>query len=459
MQKFYAAGSLVMLLTITGSTLPGAQKVILTYQDAVKIALTRSPDLKATSAEIARAHAERADSDHILPSNPDLDATYLTGTKGKSPAVIYSPAAALSGSQPLDVPSNAITGPNSQRTHGFEIGITQELDVWGKQKARRNIADISMLQAQATEELTRLQTRAQVRENLMTVAALDEMLDGVHATVTRLRNLRAALGDGFVDPRLGAYASTAFRSDLAGLEADERDLKENSDRSRFALHRILGLTNDDFAAPAPDGIPLPEPPDVDEAIRRAKLKNPERKNLDLQLRKSELNKKSSDLAGLPNPSLFFGVGQNTLGTGNMGLKGPGLENERETTFRFGAKISLPIMDQSKAQVELAAADEAKARAELDRLDSQLELVVRQTHSRYLSLRVALRDLGSVWEARGHLAAIDQAFLAGRISYFDFANEYERLNKMMKRRADTYVSAAQACGALEMLTGQTFDKDF
>ncbi|MBL8020784.1 MAG: TolC family protein [Leptospirales bacterium] len=334
--------------------------------------------------------------------------------------------------------------------------MTQELDVWGKQSARRDAADAAMRQSSLGGEAQRLQTRAEVRLGLMTASSLTEAMQSNAGTLAHLRRIRGASA-GFVDPRMGYYANTVFNSDLAGIESDLRDLKEARDKALLQLHRLIGI-KEEIKPPAPEEIPLPPAPALTELLNRAHEKNPERLAANLALARAESNERLAMLGDRPNPSLFLGAGQNTIGTSNLGLKGPGPENERERTFRFGAKIPIPISKYNDGALEAARQEKRKAAMDLERIETQLDFSVKQTAERYTAYREAICEIGPVGDSGSNLAAIDQAFLAGRISYFDFMGEYERTAKVLKRRADSYIGAAASLGALELLTGQTLDKE-
>ncbi|MCE9600137.1 MAG: TolC family protein [Spirochaetia bacterium] len=449
--RIFCATALLLICSVHG-----AERRTLSYSEAVRLGLANAPELKISESEVRRSNVERQDASHFFPSNPDLDATYISGNKTRSPVVGFSPSTFLKDENPFDLPIEGITGKNRQPLHGFEIGITQELDLWGKQSARREGADAAIRQAAANDEITRLQIRAEIRANLMTVASLGETIQSNSATLAHLRRIRGASA-GFVDPRMGYYAGTAFKSDLAGIEADTRELIETRDKALLSLHRMLGV-KDEFEAPAPGAIPLAAPETLEHLLKLAHEKNPERRAAELALARAETNERFALLADLPNPSLFLGAGQTTIGGSNMGVRGPGPENERETTVRFGAKISLPIQKYSQGQLEAARTEKLKAKMELEKIDSALDLTVKQTYERYTALRNTIRELGTATDAGANLAVIDQAFLAGRISYFDFMSEYERTAKVLKRRSDSYIGAATACGTLELLTGQTMDQE-
>ena len=131
----------------------------------------------------------------------------------------------------------------------------------------------------------------------------------------------------------------------------------------------------------------------------------------------------------------------------------GPEQERERSLRFGIRIPLPVFNRGQGSDRIAMAHEERASANYDQIEPRLESTVRQAHARYINLRSLANQLAvnSATVSRS-IGQIEEAFIAGRISYLDFWGEYDRTLRMVQRYADTLVEAAAACGELELVTG-------
>jgi len=156
----------------------------------------------------------------------------------------------------------------------------------------------------------------------------------------------------------------------------------------------------------------------------------------------------------PDPSLFVIYGRQV--TEAAGRFGP--EREDEQVGRIGIRFQLPV-NSTRGERKAAKADMEKAQADLNHIRATIKSSVITAAQSY-RFQIALLDKLKrvVRHSFESLDQIDRAFINGRISYFDFWNEYDRSNRLMKRYADILVAAATSRGRLEMLIGRTLDKE-
>jgi outer membrane protein TolC len=160
------------------------------------------------------------------------------------------------------------------------------------------------------------------------------------------------------------------------------------------------------------------------------------------------------LLPVPDPSIFIGYGRQIVEA--AGRYGP--EREDEQIGKFGIRIQLPF-NNTKGERTTAKAEIEKAQADVNRIRNTIKNSVMTAAWQYRQLIASLEQLRyGVKHSSETLNQIDQAFMNGRISYFDFWNEYDRSNRFIRHYNEILVSAAIACGQLEMLIGHTLDKD-
>ncbi|MCB1303101.1 MAG: TolC family protein, partial [Leptospiraceae bacterium] len=216
----------------------------LTLDSAIRRALEKSPDLANARADLERAKGEQIVADQPLPSNPELELSAVQGNRKISPSPSFSPQAYLNGSDPIDASVNAITGENRQGISGFEVGLSQPLDVLGKRSIRQNSARASVQQASANYERMRIATIAAVREAYISLQSLRKLRIQMEGRLAHLAWIQRNKGQ-FIDPRLGRYAANAFQNDLIAFRASYRDMQRREADAETGLRALLILPDDE----------------------------------------------------------------------------------------------------------------------------------------------------------------------------------------------------------------------
>lgn len=428
---------------------------VLTYPDALEVAFDRSPDIKLALLDLKKTQWERSALDQPLPANPEAELIAVDGQKRSVPVPSYSTAGALRGDDPFDVSPNSYAGGNKQKVSGFEFGLSQQVDLSGRRCIELKVAESSVEQASNALVRARLSVRGAVRTNLVTWAVMAKLENDLRLRIARLREVRGRKGAAFIDPRLGAYAGHAFTADMSDLEADRQQTQMTRNTARSMLQNLLVIRSDEvISAPNPESILLPVLPSDDVLVAQAAKYNPDMKALGTEMRRKKSAAELTERLNYPTPTLFGSYGQTRFGAG--GPFGPGKEMEK--TARFGIRFTIPV-NNVDGQQKSAQSDLERTQMEMDRLSATLDGSVRSAAARYrdlLKLRTQIRE--GLAASSYALDEIDRAFVMGRISYLDYWSEYDRSNRFLKRYAETLSAAAEACGAVEMLIGQSLDTD-
>jgi outer membrane protein TolC len=448
---------MLMLSGIFTSSFVFAQSAapILSYRKALAIAFERSPDILAAAAELRKTRGLKITADQPLVSNPELEANGAYGARAITPTLSFSPLTALQGGNPFDLSPNKVFGNTTQPIKGFELSLTQQLELAGKKSIVRNMAARAVDRASIAYERARLGVRGAVRANLMTFSAMERLSADLESRLSHLQKIRKRKGADFIDPRLGPYAAGAFTDDLLELEADRLQIEQTARSSKNTLRSLLMIADDvEFRAGNPDEIPLPALPDDQMLVMMARQTSVDLRDAEKALAMARDGARLARLLVLPDPSLFIVYGRQV--TEAAGRFGP--EREDERVGKIGIRFQLPV-NSTRGERVAAKADAEKAQADLNRIRSGITSSVVTAAQSY-RLQVALLDRlkRAVGLSAESLDRIDRAFVNGRISYFDFWNEYDRSNRLMKRYADTLAAAAASRGVLEVLIGRTLDKE-
>jgi NodT family efflux transporter outer membrane factor (OMF) lipoprotein len=364
--------------------------------ELVDAALAHNLDLRAAAAHVREARANRD-----AAFGPRLPQLALTGAASRNE---------LSANGEL--PINRIPG-FSRRFNLFDVGFdaSWELDFWGRNARGVEAADARV--ASATEALhdVQVQTVAEVvrayvdllsaQARLASAARDSEARDQTAALVSaRLKAGDAAKSD----EAMALQQSSAARSELAGLRADEH----------AAAYRIALLT----ARPPEGTVALAEQtgPPVANLVATLDSELPEagvglrsdllRRRPDVRRAERELAAASADVAVaaadyFPRITLQGSIGQQSVGTGN-------LFSGSSARYQFGPSLSWPIFSAGsiRARVKAAGARADAAAAQYEKAvltalsDSETAL------NRYAEAGAQRRDLAS---ARDHSAlALDLA---------------------------------------------------
>jgi outer membrane protein TolC len=447
----------ILILLSSSAILLYSQSIApkLTYAEAIKLAFNRSPDIRVASLELEKARGQKLTASRLLTANPEVEATLAYGIRKILPAPSFSPSAFLQGANPFDLSPNSIFHNLNQSIKGYELVVTQQLEVAGKNLLERKIADCSVDHAIIALERVKLNLRSSIRLHMITLAAMEKLNAEMSSRLNHLRAFWKQKGSTFIDTNLGPYAGRVFLNDMLEMESDRQQVEQAGEISRIALRSLLMIPEDnDFRVGTPESIPLPTIPDDQLLVQLALKSNIDLRDAETSLKMSREEEKLSRLLIVPNPSLFVGFGRQIVES--AGRYGP--EHEDEQIGKFGIRIELPF-NSTRGERISAKAEYEKAESNVDRIRNTIRKSVLNATLIYRQQIASLEQLQyGVKRSSEALNQIDQAFMNGRISYFDFWNEYDRSNRFIKHYNETLISAATACGQLEMLIGHSLDKD-
>ncbi len=403
----------------------------LTLPAALGIALTTHPDLRVAGADLAVAHADSAFA-RVPAFNPQLEFQ------------------AARGGQSL--------GSGSEGT--LDLGVSQELELWGRRAARQSVATSRSLtsaaewraKAQDIESDVRarfehalfLQDRVALADEL---AALDRRV--VLATQARVR-------DGSITPVTGRLTEL----DLLRLEAQGRRVRSDLRQALVALGLAIGQALPDSTrlsgAEAADSLQAPE----DSVVARALRVRSTGEVLRHRIAERQAELVLAEREARPNLTLGLGLTRDRRSFSHGDFSGDptivgGIAGATSTDNLWTARISapLPLWQKNQAARARASAEIGRSEAEYDRyqLRTQLEVLgaVRRFEDAAALYRLYLERSTRV---RQDLVLIHEAYADGRISLDSYLTQKGRLVDTLLGQLEAGDAYWDARGQLEAAVG-------
>ncbi len=349
---------LALAFVLAASAVPaGAQtaagSVPLTLTEALLLAETRSPAVRAREAELAAAEGSRREAASPLFNNPELSVE-RTRRRASAP-------------------------DGNAREWG--LGVAQPIEIGGQQARRREAASASLEALRAEIEDARRQARADATQRFHAVLAVQqrvrleqrsfELFDGTAQAVAKRRS---AGEDTRLDANVALIEAERARNALAVSQEHLIDAKAELAAALQLPPSAVPEVNGDLGVP--NGAPLPY--SLDQLLASAQ-----------SLPKLRALAAREDAArarvGVERASRYPDV---TVGL-NVGREGPGDGRERVTTLsisvplplfkRNDAAIGQALTEATQAEIERASATrdgQAQVWRLWSRLDSQRERVAR-----------------------------------------------------------------------------------
>jgi NodT family efflux transporter outer membrane factor (OMF) lipoprotein len=366
--------------------------------------------------------------------NPNL--RVLAAQVDRAQAAARLAGSALKPTVALGADLSGTAGPDSveQTSVGAGIGISWELDVWGRVQAGANAADESLRATVADFEFARqslvanvaitwyLATELRLQADLAQ-EVVDLLAETVNLVETRQRVGQVGMQDVFLT-----------RADLASAEDALQQAISGQQQARRALEILLGRYPAGEVETATELVPVPPP--IDAGIPSDLLeRRPDVIAADRRVASAFFLTEEARLAKLPSFSLTAGVGGNSDLDGLIGDLAAGLVAPLYTGGALEAQLDIATADQDAAiaaygatvlqaleQVEGSLTDEAL----LERREAFLSQSVNNNKQAYdLALKqynVGQIDLLSVLQmqsrwigARTGLLRVRNARLAERIN--------------------------------------------
>jgi len=403
----------------------------LTLQAALDLAITSHPDLRVAMGDLAVARADSA----------------FAGVQAFNPQVELQTAR---GGQSI--------GSGSEGT--LDLGVSQELELWGKRAARQSVAT-SRSQTSAAEWRAKLQeiesdVRARFEHALFLqdrLAAAGELADldrrVVQATQARVR-------DGSITPVTGRLTEL----DLLRLEVQGRRVRSDLRQALVALGLAIGRSLPDSTRLAGDiqvdSLQAPEDSVIATALRiRA---GGDVLHHQIAERRAELHQ--AELEGRPNLTLGLGLSRDRRTLSHDDFRGDpaivgGISGASSTDNLWTARIStpLPLWQKNQAGRARAAAEVGRSEAEYDRYERQTKLEVLGALRRF-------EDAAGLYglylerstRVRQDLVLIHEAYADGRISLDSYLTQKGRLVDTLLGQLEAGDAYWDARGQLEAAVG-------
>jgi cobalt-zinc-cadmium efflux system outer membrane protein len=362
----------VLCLTLSAAAEPAPS---LTVQRSVELALERNATLHSARADVAAARARLEGVSSILRSNPEVE-----GAAGPR------------------------RGPGARSTD-LEIGVSQELEIFGQRGARIDAAEALVAAAEATLESRRVLVAGEVREAFARRLAATQRLqlaEEAHALAEEA--LRAAEAR----QRSGAASKVevnAARSSL-GLAVRERAIAVQRDAAAMgALVLLVGL---DPAVPVRlegdlSGTPG-EAPAIASLVERALAQRADIRAARSEVEAARAERRLAGREAYPSPRLGVTYAE---------------EGDEQITKGVLA-FELPLFDRNQGERGVAAARVTQAERALDALTRAIHTEVGLAATRVTAAAAAAQAYtgGLLTGLEENMELVNEAYRAGKVGFFE-----------------------------------------
>lgn len=403
----------------------------LTLQAAIDLARSAHPDLRVAAGDLAVARADSAYA-RVPAFNPQLE---LQSARGGE--TIRSGAEGT-----------------------LSLGVSQELELWGKRSARQVVATSRSLTSAAEwrAKLQEIESRVRARFELALFFQTRLELTDELAELDRrvVESTQARVRDGSITPVTGRLTEL----DLLRVEVQGRRARAGLRQALVALGLAIGRP-----LPAPvrlegefqvDSLQVPEDSVVTSALRVRATGDVLRRQI--AERRAELRR--AELEGRPNLTLGLGLSEErSVFTRDEFSGAPavvgGIAGASSTDHLWSARISAPLPLWQRNQ-----AGRARASAEISRSEADYDRYRRQTQLEVLGAVRRFEDAAGLYRlyldrstyVRQDLALIREAYTDGRISLDSYLTQKGRLVDTLLGELDAGDAYWDARGQLEAAAG-------
>lgn len=408
----------------------------LSLDDALRFAREHHPELRIARASLGVARADSTFAG-IQPFNPELELQSVRGGESIGSSAVGS----------------------------FEIGLRQEIDLWGKRGQRRAVAGARSRTAAAVVEATVQAIESGVRASFQMTLLLQERLELLAELAELDRRVatstEARVRDGAITPLTGRLIELEF------LAMEGQRLRARSDlrQSLFALGSALGGA-------------VPETPrlsgmividtlrvDGDTVVARA-LRN--RRGLDVLRRAIEERTAELRLThreGRPNVTVGLGFSRERQSLEGSGFSGDpaivrGISGARfvDQLWRASVSVPIPLWQRNQGPRARAAMEIQLAHAEHEGLRSRIQIEAVAAAARFQDATQLYRVyLDRTTRLRTDMALMRGAYMDGRISLDAYLAEKGRLVDTITAQLDAAATYWEARAALETAVGEELDR--
>lgn len=330
----------------------------LSLDQAIELALTRSPEIQLANADRNRAEADLADARSV--TRPQVS-TFLRTQAG----------------------DNNLTGAGVENSVG--VRVSQRLFDFGTSGLERRSASLALEAREFDVMSARNETALETALALVGYAEVESQIAVTRERETFFERERQATADALElgGATLSELAEVSAR--FADAAADRLELEFQRDRFGAALSRRVGAAE----TPCLDAlmaVAAADDPGIVESVERALGSNPRIQAADLQREAQELRAQRARRNRLPAIDLvgIASYAQDNFGNNDFGLR-----------ERIGIDVSIPLFsggrlraDQQRANADRAARESDVRRLRLD-LAERVEVAVRRISS--LTRQLARRN--------------------------------------------------------------------
>ena len=420
------------------SSLSSVQSVIsgpLTLSAALDLAMKAHPDLRVAGANLAVARADSAYAG--VPSfNPEFE---LQSARG-----------------------GQTLGSGTEAT--LDVGVSQELELWGKRGARQSVATARSQTRAAEWNAKRQEIESDVRARFERALFLQDRVQTVDELAELDRRVvlaaQARVRDGSMTPLTGRLTEL----DLLRLEAQGRRARSDFRQALVTLGLAIGRELPDSTRLSgevqADSLQAPE----DSVVARALRIRGTGEVLRRQIAERQAELLLAEREARPNLTLGVGLTRERRSisgddfTGDPAIVG-GIAGARSTDNLWTARISspLPLWQRNQAGRARASAEIVRSQAEYDRdrLRTQLEVLGAARRFQDTAALYGL-FLERSTRVRQDLVLIREADADGRISLDSYLTQKGRLVDTLLGQLEAGDAYWDARGQLETAVGLDLD---
>ncbi len=443
MKKFWST-AIMILMTVSpggGPNLYAQSPPGITLERAIEMAVSGgNPALRIREAQLEAARAREKQAGLPIIDNPEFEIGVTSSSRRYSRVM---------STDPMDWTSNA-----AQKGSGIEAGITQKLRLSGAQGLQHKVRQNESLSVEYMGKFELIRIKGEVRKQFYRRSAMAAMQSHLEKHVNELKALQTRLGPNFRDPRLGSYAKEALAADIQML-ISEHSAAINEFRDADLMLRLLaGIDKESpIEVVSPESFAFPKLPEAQSLIKAAYENRPDLKSLQAKKEAARIQITKEERSRYPDPTVFVYVGQSGYGSMSSTPHYPGPEAEKDQYVKTGIRIPLPIFDTNRYGIDEAKARYAENVAATEYVTKTLETEVISARSRYIELTGNLKGMEkSLDRLENNSPGFSQALINGRIGYFEFFSEHERMHGLLTRYYGTFINSLDALATLENAVG-------
>ncbi len=266
------------------------------------------------------------------------------------------------------------------RSSSLSLGVSYELDVWGKLEATNNVALASLRISEYDKEALKLSLIAGLITSYFQYSALNERMVIAHQNLENARQLLRIVEARYEEGSVSALDVSSQRSTLLSQELSFRNLESNRELLRHTLALLSGKKPEYFKVKSPsfEKVVLPQ---IDAGIPSEILFNrPDIASARAQLKSAEASIYAADAKRFPSFSL----------NGSSGLASNVLLALRDPSGSLGASLGMAysLFDAGNGRYEVEV-EESKASILLHTYHKTILTALKEVEDSLYSARFAM----------------------------------------------------------------------